>query len=197
MPLLVEVSLFIISLKMRKIILTCLVAVICSCNASTNEDQYDYVLLSKFKDDSLQIRSGTPVKLLAFSGGRENNKENVFYYQVIVINQETGDTLDIITPLLKIPNIEGKDGKIYIPPMEFNPGKKIFNATFERKSDSSLNFLLQVMGDESESNDNSSTVSMYDKMVKPELVAINNTLPIFKNNYKTVIGILVFDQDPR
>ncbi|MEO6669458.1 MAG: hypothetical protein ABIN36_08280 [Ferruginibacter sp.] len=180
---------------MRNIILAFLIITIYSCETASKEDEYDYISLSSFKDDSLIIKNGTPIKLLAFSGGKNNDKEHVYYYQVIVINQETGDTLTVITPALKVPNTDGTGGKIYIPPMEFNPDKKVFEATYERKSDTSLNFLLQVMGDESKLTEGSD-VSKYNKMVKPELVAINNSLPIFKNNYKTVVGILVFDKDP-
>lgn len=181
---------------MKKIALAAFIIIYC-CKCSSKGHEYEYVPLSDFKDDSLLIKSGTPVKLLAFSGGKDNDKENIMYYQFIVINTETGDTINMITPLMKIPHHEGPDGEIYITPLEFNPDKKIFEAIFERKKDTVLDLLLQTLGDVSQSNGSAPDIPVYDKVVKKELVAVNNFLPDFKNKYKTVIGILAFDQDPR
>ena len=181
---------------MKKIVLAAFIIIYCS-QCSPKGHEYEYVPLSDFKDDSLLLKSETPVKLLAFSGGKDNDKDNIIYYQFIVISQVSGDTLNVLTPLLKIPHYQGMEGGIYVPAPEFNPGKKIFDATFERKKDTLLNLLVQTMGDVSQPGNLPPDISGYNKIVKKELVSVNNSLPGFKNNYKTVVGILAFDQDPR
>lgn len=182
---------------MKNYILVFIAFVLFSCGSSKKHD-YDYAKLQDFKDDSLLIKEGASVQLLAISGGKDNDKENVYYQQIIIKNNETGDTLTILCPLLKIPQADANTGRVYIEPNEINYEKRIADATFERKNNS-MNTLLQMLGDITESENKSVDLTAYmnDRMVKNELVAVNRSLPIFKNNFKTVIGILSFNIDPR
>jgi hypothetical protein len=168
-----------------------------SCNSKENHD-YEYLSLNSYSNDTSSIATGKQVKLLAFSGGKDNDKDNIYYQQIIVTTENPLDTFTIICPLFKIPNPDATTGRLYITPLEFNPEKKVLNAVYERKSDS-LNLLLQYLGDVSESENQSTNVTnfMNSSVVKNELVAVNKTLPVFQNKYKTVVGILKFDTDPR
>lgn len=174
------------------IVLVFLVFAGCASN-----EGYEYVPLNSFKNDTSLIRNGCPVRLLAFSGGKENDQENVYYYQVLVLNKQSGDTINVLCPSFRIPNIKEPANKLYISPLELNPARKISDATFEH-ADSSLNFLLQVMGDVSGDEPETASVTKYtDKMYKHEVVAVNHSLSVFNQKFKTIVGILAFDTDPR
>ena len=182
---------------MRRLLVTTFISLLFSCSNS-DEKNLGFTPLSKFKNDTLSISPGTTVTLLAFSGGKENDKTSVYYQQILVLNTKTKDTLSILCPLLKIPEPDKTTGRNYISPLEYSPEKKIEKATFENKNDT-LNILLQVMGDEIETSNTSTDLTRYMnlQMVKKELVVENNWIPIFRRKYKTVIGILSFDEDPR
>ena len=181
---------------MKYTLITCISFLLFSCE-TINKQNIEYVDLNSFKDDSTLIKEGTALEILAFSGCKPNDKDAIYYEQIIVRNKETGDTVSILCPSLKSP-VPNAAGRTYIPTMEYNPSKRILNASFERKKDN-LNMLLQLEGDEVASEEKGVDVTRYmnDKIVKKQLVAVNKSLPFFKTNYKTVIGILAFETDPR
>ncbi|MBS1571559.1 MAG: hypothetical protein JST62_04060 [Bacteroidetes bacterium] len=173
---------------------TCLI----SCKNDPKHD-YEYIALSKFQNDTSIISDGTPVEIFAMSGsGVPYDDENVYYYQVLVRNAINGDTLNILSPLFKLPFEDEGTGRIYFSPNEYNYNLKILNATYERKTDT-LNLLLQGLNGLNKPNQSSVDLTNYFNkgMVKNEVVAKNLSMVIFNNNYKTVVGILAFRNDPR
>lgn len=170
---------------------------ILSCNNNPKHD-YEYISLSKFKNDTAIISEGTPVEIFAMSGsGISHDDKNVYYYQVLVRNILNGDTLNILSPLFKLPFEDERTGRIYFSPNEYNYNLKILNATYERKTDT-LNLLLQALNGLNSFQTSVDLTKYFNKgMVKNEVVAKNLSMPIFNNNYKTVIGILAFRNDPR
>ena len=159
---------------------------------------YEYVPLKEYKYSEANIQPGAEVQLIAFSGGKPDDKENVYYYQFIVINLSTGDTLRILTPLISIDPSAGVETKTYTTPLQFDPAKGITNAFYEVQ-DSSQNLFLQtdkmLNGDKV---DTSFDVQLLmDHINENQLVVVNKSLSMFENpTYKTAVGILNFKKIP-
>ena len=164
---------------------------------SKPKQEYEYIPMKQYKYKKAIIEPGTEVQLLAFSGGKENDKEHIYYYQFIVLNKSTGDTLSILTPLISIDVEAGAETKTYSTPLQYDLSKGVTTAFYELK-DSSLNLTLQVNSLVSEQGfDTSTNLKPYmDNMLLNEFVVWNRTLPIFNRNYKTAIGTLNFKKIP-
>lgn len=176
-------------------VLICLLLFSCS---SGSKHAYEYKSLSEFENDTSIISNGTPVEIFAMSGsGRKADDDAVFYHQILV-TLENGDTLRILSPLFKLPAEDEIQHRTYFPPNEYNYDKKILNARYERKSDT-LNMHLMALDGFSLSLPEGTDFTDFLKNVplRKELVAVNKTLPIFEQEFKTVVGILAFDIDPR
>jgi hypothetical protein len=169
-----------------------------SCRA---KQEFEYVPLEEYTYEKANIQPGTEVELLAFSGGRRNDKEDVYYYQFIVVSKETGDTLRILTPLISIDDLTGTANKTYTTPLQYNPEKGITNAFYEPK-DSSQNLLLQTeeLADLAKTNMPDSSLdigTLMNTLNKNQLVVVNKSIRIFQNpRYPTAIGTLNFKQIP-
>lgn len=166
-----------------------------SCDNKQKQD-FDYKPLSEFKNDTSIIRPDTKVRVLAFSGSMDNNKDAIYYSQILVVNESNNDTLSILCPALEIPSVDGSENGVLILPTQYDPAKKVTEAVYER-ADSSLILMLSLLSTvEMSKGLDSSTTDLAEytngKYSKKELVAINKTLNIFQTQYKTVIGILRF-----
>jgi len=163
------------------------------------EHSYEYIPLSQFTIDSNAIEPGSAVQIIAYSGGKESKKKNINYFQFIVVNKKSGDTVRVLTALINVPG--DSDKGTYTTPTMFDGNKGVFEATFEPK-DSTQNMLinLSTVVDEKDGNlqamkeivsDSSNTVA------GEEWVVVNKSLHIFENaNYKTTVGILKFGSIP-
>jgi hypothetical protein len=175
-----------------------LLIVLFSCNNSPKHE-YEYKDLKTFQIDSTVLADGDLVEIFAMSGsGKTNDKDNVYYYQTLVKTRSRNDTIRILSPLFKLPTEDKITGREYFSPKEYNYNSKILEAKFERK-DENLNILIQALNDLSNKDGEPVDLTAYFNggMVKHEMVAVNKTLPIFNNTYKTIIGILAFTKDPR
>jgi hypothetical protein len=188
-------------MKKRKIALSVLlfIEVFSGCNLKSHpEQEYMYIPLEEYKYNAASIQPGTEVELLAFSGGKENDKENIYYYQFIVLNKTNMDTLRILTPLISIDESAGVENKTYTTPLQYDPEKGITNAFFEPK-DSSQNLLLQIeslVKDDKKGN-SVDVESLMKKVDKKQFVVVNKSMSEFENpHYHTVIGILNFKKMP-
>ncbi|MDB5255838.1 MAG: hypothetical protein JWM14_533 [Chitinophagaceae bacterium] len=63
----------------------------------TGCSKYEFWETSKFHMDSTALADNEEVKLLYLSRGPGDNAEREYYYQLIVISQKTGDTVNVLT----------------------------------------------------------------------------------------------------
>ncbi|MBK7440831.1 MAG: hypothetical protein IPI65_04665 [Bacteroidetes bacterium] len=70
------------------------VFVIISCN-----NQYKYWDIEKFHMDEQALKDKEPIKLIYSSQGPNYNKNMDYYVQIIAVSQETGDTVNILSPI--------------------------------------------------------------------------------------------------
>jgi hypothetical protein len=138
------------------------------------------------------LEKGTPLKIIAFSGGKQSDKEHTYYNQFITVNQSTGDTIRVLAPLISV----GEEN-IYTTPVQYNHDKGIEMATFEPK-DSSFDFKINAFaaGEQSPA-DGKAFEKLQEKSNAEETVFMVKGIPLFESNrYKTVIGALHFNEQP-
>jgi hypothetical protein len=174
---------------------------ITACMSGCNglKQSFDYVPLSRFAIDSNAIAPGSAVQIIAYSGGKESKKNNINYFQFIVVNKKSGDTVRVLTALINVPGESDKG--TYTSPIMFDRDKGVFEATFEPK-DSTQNLMinLSAVADEKDSNlEAMKQVITETSNTAPadEWVVVNKSVHIFENtNYKTTIGTLKFSSVP-
>jgi hypothetical protein len=174
-------------------------ATACKTGSNEPEHSYEYIPLSKFTIDSNALESGSTVQIIAYSGGKQSKKNNINYFQFIVVNSASHDTVRVLTALINVPGETDKG--IYTPPTMFDGNKGVFTATFEPK-DSVQNMainLSMVTGEKDRDLERVNEI-MSDTSNTPsgeEWVVVNKSLPIFENTkYKTTIGTLKFNSIP-
>lgn len=119
---------------------------------------YEFVNLRDFKLSNTEIKEGTKIELLSFSGGDDLPEDNIYYKQFIGVNNITGDTLRI----LALADIQRYD---------LDKALRIGTYTMD----------LPIRNQMKPSNN--------------EYIIFNkNQEEIEKGNYKTVFGILKFDE---
>jgi len=176
-----------------KCLLFCSIFSLTACS-QRHQDNYDYVPIETFKIDTSTLKENTALQIVAISGGKGTDKDNIYYHQVIAIDKVTQDTINIFVPAYKIP---GSPNSFYIIPTELNPNKGITTGRFEN-ADSLTALFLNVTGKFDDVTQNSIDTSInYLSLSKPKFVVVNNSMDIFKRKYKTIIGVIEFDQDPR
>lgn len=132
---------------------------------------YQYWEVSKFRMDRNALQDGEKIKLLYMSRGPETDKEQDFYYHFVVVSQETGDTVNILTA--------------FDHSFSEDDGDKVFNFVSE---DSPVTRLLQ--------GGNLEDVKHIDDVRSVELKKFDKVArdPAFDhvadNNYPTVIGMI-------
>lgn len=173
---------------------------ITACMGCSNEpDQsYEYIPLSHFTIDSNAIEPSSAVQIIAYSGGKESKKKNINYFQFIVVNKKSGDTVRVLAALINVPG--DSDNGTYTSPIMFDGNKAVFEATFEPR-DSTQNMLINLSSVTGEKDgklqDMKQIVSDTSSTVAEEWVVVNKSLHIFENaNYKTTVGVLKFGSIP-
>lgn len=120
--------------------------------------EYEFVKLKDFKFSTTEIKTGTKIELLSFSGGDDLAEDKIYYKQFIGINKSTGDTLRVLA---------------LAPIQQYDLDKAIRIGTY--KTD--LPMRKQMTASENE-----------------YIIFNRNLADIEKGNYKTVFGILEFDE---
>lgn len=164
----------------------------CKDHASASDD-VTLIPLKTFKKDSSDLKPGTPVRILAFSGGKIGHGDSSYYSEFIVLNPATGDTIRILTALISIDDASAGSLKaIYSPPGSFDGNARIFDATFEAPSANEDLFLNVVANQPGEGEKPTTTHA------RPahEFVVVDNNPDFFARPYKTTIGVLHFDRRP-
>lgn len=183
---------------MKNTLLTIISSVVLLSCSSPKEHEYEYLPLSKFKNDTSLIQPNTTVKLLAISGGKENDKDGLYYSQLLVVNQQTGDSIIVLTPALKVPSPSDVSTSKYIVPNQLDPVKNIKEAKYQQLDSSVIDLLefsaLALDADISiEEIENMNNFSPSGSK-KPRYVSANKTLEVFSKTYPTVIGVLEFSE---
>jgi hypothetical protein len=165
----------------------------CSSKRSGNHTEERYFTpLDEIPFRISPLEKGTTLKLIAFSGGNQTDNEHTYYHQFIAINEFSGDTIRVLTPLISV----GQEN-IYTTPLQYNHDKGIETASFEPR-DSSFYFKINAfaMGDKL-TTDSTTFDKMQKKSDADEMVVMVKKVPLFENtHYKTVIGALHFDEQP-
>ena len=174
---------------------------ITACIGSSNkpEHSYEYIPLSQFTIDSNAVAPGATVQIIAYSGGKESKEHKINYFQFIVVNKESGDTVRVLTALINVPG--DSDKGTYTSPTMFDGNKGIFEATFEPK-DSTQNMMINLYTVASEKEADPQAMkeiitNTRNTAAGDEWVVVNKSLHIFENaNYKTTVGTLKFGSIP-
>jgi len=185
---------------MKKITVAVLIAlIICSFPGCRSRQEFEFVPLKEYQYEQADIQPGTEVKLIAFSGGKSDDEKNAYYYQFIVRNKTTGDTVRILAPLISFDETSGSANKIYTTPLQYSLEKGITDASFQLK-DSSHNLLLNTerLEELAKSDNMDSSIAfgtLTNEINKNELVVVNRSISLFKDaRFKTAIGILHFKE---
>ena len=168
------------------------------CNNHKILDRVDYQPLEDYEYTPATITPGSAIELLAFSGGKRSDENNLYYYQFVGIDKSKGDTIKILLPVISVDEAEGIETKTYTTPLQFNSDKGITTAYFEQlPSDTALNL---INGTEANSGGEISTEkiqAMLDgKSHQKPYVVLNKSIDLFQRDYKAVIGVLNFKQIP-
>lgn len=174
------------------------IVVLASCHFSNQvEHHYDYVALDDYQHIPTQLENGTPLRLIAFSGGKPSDKEQILYYQFIGVNEVNGDTLRILTPYISVKS-DADTSKTYMTPLQYDGSNQVVDAYFYNM-DSNMKFLMQV--DIIEKAGNIDTAALAKSMDNTDVdgkqfVVINKSMDLFQRSYKTAIGTLHFKEIP-
>jgi hypothetical protein len=185
----------------RIIILGCISFFICtgcSNSGTKHEHSYEYVPLSEYKVDSANIKPDAEVRIIGFSGGDKSEKDQVNYFQFLVTEKESGDTVRILAPLICITKEAGVENDTYTTPSQFDGSKGVFDAVFVLK-DSTQNMMINVDAAPLPTDENIESIknSLSNTVNGKEMVVVNKSIPNFENPaYKTAIGILKFNKKP-
>ena len=173
--------------------------VLAGCNSKSDRQVIEFKPLEDLNYTMDSIPAGTPLKLIAYSGGVPNTEDEVYYFQFIGVDERNSDTMRILSTLISFTDAASVSGKTYTPTSQYNPDKRISDAVFYPQ-DSIKNLLinLSVPGipesvvQELKKIDETGSKNLS----KKQYVAINKSIDIFEKNYKTVIGVLHFTETP-
>jgi len=160
-------------------------------------DDLSYVPFDEYKFEQADIKPGTGIRILAFSGGKESKNKVVYDCQFIGINQSTGDTVRILASLISIDSVAGSSAEIFTIPTQFDGQKGVFDAVYETPSNNQ-NLMLNMVANlpEGEPDIKQLNASVDDTTGKKEYVVINKGADIFEKPYKTAKGVLRFHNQP-
>jgi hypothetical protein len=185
----------------QKIKILSIVLLVCllfaQCKSGSRQD-IEFIPIGEFDYTPATVKAGTPIDLIAFSGGKANKEGEVYYYQFIGIDAKNGDTLRILSTFISVADDEDNANKIYIATSEYDAEKRITSAIFyPQDSTHELPIDFSAAGLAGDTSDLDKMKSVVQHGIKKrEYVIINKSIDIFENNYKTVFGILHFTERP-
>ena len=166
------------------------------CSNSATEHKYEYVPLSEYKMEPADIKPDAEVRIIGFSGGDKSENGHVNYFQFIVIDKGSGDTVRILAPLISTKDAD-VEHDTYTTPSLFDASKGIFDAVYVLK-DSIQNMAVNIASSPPEGGDIEAMKKNLTNTVNgKEFVVVVKDVPNFENPaYKTAIGILKFRKTP-
>jgi hypothetical protein len=185
-----------LSFPNRPILFSLLVLSVAFTECHIHPTSVNYVALENFHFSQVALDPGTPLRLLAFSGGAPSDSENVYYYSFLCLNMATHDTVRILSPLITFDDSENKS--TYTTPLQIDAGTQIRTVTFQ-PIDSTVNLMLQI--EQIPPQDGSVAPGLIDSLQshihQKQFVVVNNSMEVFRTNrYPTAFGILHFPGRP-
>lgn len=188
--------------KIPQLLLLSLILLACNnapeTKAVDKNADFKYVQLADFKYKVADISPGTEVEILASLDGPKDNGDTVYYYQFIVLNKKSGDTIRILCPEITVDEEAGIDGKTSTTPLLFDMSKGVTTAFYEL-IDSSKSLLLN-------GENMQQLVSTNDSAAIEHLLTPSNAVKVVvldkKDSadrilrFKTAIGVLNFKKIP-
>lgn len=160
-------------------------------------EDYTIIPMDQYKIEPSDIKAGSTVSILAFSGGKSSKDKKLYYAQFIVVDRGTGDTTRILSAMIAIDSIPGSKEEYFSPVNEFDGQKGVLEATYEVPSSNQaeIQSIMAVLpGDNPDPQ--KMTASLDDTAGTKEYVLVNRNAAIFLGKYKTAKGILRFHQQP-
>jgi hypothetical protein len=162
------------------------------------ENRFVYQPLHEYHYTPINIQAGTQLKVFGFSGGRENDKGNINYYQFLVTNPSTGDTIRILTSYISVNDSSDKVGDVLTNATMYNINKGVTIAYYQMTDTTAQNIAFQT---ETQIHGHEMDTNSYNNILNhpnaKEWVVVNTAFPIFQNpKYKTAFGTLNFKTIP-
>ncbi len=148
---------------------TLLLFFLCSCNS-----KYGFRDVSSFKIDSAALKANEPIEVIYASGGPDYNSKAAYFYHYMVVSQQTGDTINLLSPF------------VIVKPSEDN---RLFN--FIPYHSTSGKMLMRSMV--TEMGADATNLPDVDSLVLPEpkQVVVNHDFEAMSNNqHRWTIGFL-------
>jgi hypothetical protein len=170
--------------------------------ASHNHDDgslandYTIVPMTQYKFEPSDIKTGSVVRIFAFTGGKESEGKKLYYSQFLVRDPATDDTIRILAAMISVDSVSGSDAQTYTPAYQFEGAAGIFDAIFEEspKQNEMLDLLSNLPSDSVDLKHINAAIS--DTAGRKDYVLINKNADIFTRRYKTAIGVLRFHNKP-
>jgi hypothetical protein len=161
-----------------------------------NESKIEYVPLKAFSFTPSDMPSGTPVRILGYSGGREiRSKDSVYLYEFLCIDKLKNDTIQVFSSLISVDNSENPQAT-YTTPHLFDGEKKIYDAVFEIVDPEKEKMFLMTSATTDPKNLDATILNQSDLNFK-RFVVINKSLPLMTEpRFKAAFGCLHFKQQP-
>ena len=157
-----------------------------------------YVPMNEFKYKPAVMKPGTEVEVFANLRGKEDRGDTVYYYQFIVIDKKTKDTVRILCPEITVQEGNGVNTQVSVSPLSYNINSGITTAFFE-PIDTSQNLLLNGSNlQKLTANDGSVDINhLLDSRNSIKIVILHkNDNEAKLEKYKTAIGKLNFRKIP-
>jgi len=172
-----------------------------SVNCSSNKDhpELEFIPFEKMNYKIDTAVQGTAVELIAYSGGKEQNEKQIYYSQFIGVDKKTNDTLRILTSLITCPGSvsgQSEDARtVYL----YSGKKRLTDATIFPEDSTMI--LMQNLTGKAYSDNGSKDIpedvsSLMKSIERKRFVVLNNGMDIFQRDFKTVIGVLHFNEQP-
>ncbi|HEY4149975.1 MAG TPA: hypothetical protein VGM41_13645 [Chitinophagaceae bacterium] len=171
------------------------------CHYLHHQEKQDiqYIPLSDYKYTPAKVDAGTAMRVIAYSGGKDSDKDNIYYCQFITINSLNGDTVRVLASLISFDSPDnGEVHTVHTTSAIYDGRKEITDAVFVPEDSTSTLILNTPVDLENDKKDlhNFNPDDLY-KIKRPQLVAINKSLPMLQTpSYKTIVGVLHFKDQP-
>lgn len=162
---------------------------------SSPEQRLEYLPLNIAALSPDTLAENTPLRIIGFSGGRQQRDGKLYYYEFLTVNQEA-DTIRVITPAITVPGT-GDSDVTHTSPLQYDSQKNI-SAAYFRTLDSSAGRILQLLTlPEGDMLQIEKARPLIEGDIQEKILVSNPSLPSFNQpHYKTVIGVLHFKEIP-
>jgi len=164
-------------------------------NPSSAAQQISYQPFVDLASPAFTLDSGTKLTILGYSGGGPSDTA-IIYFPFLAINDQTGDTLRILSALISVDNEDDPLKETFTPASTYNMDKGVREVIFEPVTENQ-GMMLELTALATGKVDTGIVTTLDNSKKKPAYVAINHSFPILQDpRFKTVVGVLRFKQIP-